>query len=153
MNEARTGTTDVLTRTTFQIDGEISTTVSAHLRDVLQRVPGVLLAEIDAAGCRVIVGHDAAVPSKSLETAFTGAGVRANIVADTRATATRIDKALPSINFSSRRLLIVLVALIFLPAFIGSISPSLAKNHFLLPIVLICVWAFFIARATFGRRT
>jgi hypothetical protein len=60
------GDADILTRTTLQMDEGLSMASIAQLIKALQRVPGVLLAEIAAGSARAIVAHDAAVPGASL---------------------------------------------------------------------------------------
>lgn len=71
----------LLTRTTLQTFGDASAASLAVLVRALQRVPGVLIAELQAAGARVIVMHDSAVPVASFVTAAATAGIRATIVA------------------------------------------------------------------------
>jgi hypothetical protein len=61
----RTGGPDGLTRTTLQIDGTMSPPSVAQVLEALQRVPGVLLAEVNPQNARAVVAHDAAVPAAS----------------------------------------------------------------------------------------
>jgi hypothetical protein len=76
--------TALLTRTTLQTFGDASAASLAALVRALQHVPGVLIAELQAAGARVIVMHDSGVPIASFVTAAATAGVRAAIVAPAR---------------------------------------------------------------------
>ena len=57
---------DLLTRTTIQVNGSMTAQTTIQVVQALKRVPGVLLAEVDAAGTRAIVAHDPAVPTASL---------------------------------------------------------------------------------------
>jgi hypothetical protein len=143
------GGVDLLTRTTLQLSEGLSIPSIAHLIKALQRVPGVLLAEIAAGSSCAIVAHDAAVPGAALLAAAERAGVHASITAKT---------PLPSVAASSlrgapsRRVLTVAGVLLFLLALGETVFPRLAGNHFLLPILLSSVWAFVIARTLFKRR-
>jgi hypothetical protein len=75
------GSSDILTRTTLQIDGSPSSASVAKVVAALQRVPGVLLAEANAVTARATVAHDSGVSAASLIAAAFRAGVRVDIVA------------------------------------------------------------------------
>jgi hypothetical protein len=153
MNAQQGGSADILTRTTLQMDGSLSPPSIANVVHALQRVPGVLLAEINAAGARAVVAHDSAVSTASLLAAAAGAGERATIVADRGALPISAGTGPPFASIPIRRLLLLVAALALLQAFIGALSPSLAKNHVLLPILLAFLWAFVLFSVSFNRRT
>jgi hypothetical protein len=136
----------------LQMDDGLSLPSIAQLIKALQRVPGVLLAEIAAGNARAIVAHDAAVSGASLVAAAERAGVHATIISDTRPPAARADPALPVADIPNRRLLTLAAAVLFLLAIGEAMFPRLASNHFLLPILLSSVWAFATARMLFKRR-
>jgi copper chaperone CopZ len=75
------GAADLLTRTTLQLEANVSLPSLARVTHALQRVPGVLLAEVNAAGSRATVAHDSGVNLDSLLEATARAGVRARIEA------------------------------------------------------------------------
>jgi hypothetical protein len=143
---------NLLTRTTLEVDESLSTLSVAQLVRALQRVPGVLLAEIAAGSACAIVAHDAAVPGASLLAAAEGAGVHAKIVADTRAPAPSADRISPLADAPTQRVATIAAAL-FLGLVLGdALVPHLADNRLLLPITLSCVWAFVIGRAVFKSK-
>jgi hypothetical protein len=146
------GDDDFLTRTTLQLDESLSLPSVAQLIKTLQRVPGVLLAEIAARSSRVVVAHDAAVPGSSLLAAAERAGVRATILADTRPPAAPADPSSPPALTPDRRIFALAAALLFLLALGETVFPRLASNHYLLPVLLSSLWAFVIARTMFKRR-
>lgn len=138
-----------LTRTTLQVGESLPTLAVAQLVRALQRVPGVLLAEIAPGSACAVVAHDAAVPGASLLAAAEGAGVHAKIVADTRPPAPSVDRVSPPAAAPMQRVLAVAAAL-FLGLVLGdALIPHSAGNRMLLPILLTCVWAFVIGRAVF----
>jgi copper chaperone CopZ len=81
------GAADQLTRTTLRLDANLSLPSLASVTRALQRVPGVLLAEVNAAGSRAFVAHDSGVKLESLLEAAARAGVLARIEAPLLATA------------------------------------------------------------------
>jgi hypothetical protein len=140
---------NLLTRTTLQVDESLPTLSVAQLVRALQRVPGVLLAEIAPGSARAIVAHDAAVPGASLLAAAESAGVHAKIVTDTRASAPIADRVSPLADAPMQRVLAVAAA-VFLGLALGdALILHSAGNRLLLPILLTCVWAFVIGRAVF----
>ena len=146
------GSDDFLTRTTLQLDEGLSLPSVAGLIKTLQRVPGVLLAEMAAGSARAVVAHDAAVPSASLLAAAERAGVHATILADVRLPAASVDRALPPALTPVQRLFALAAALLLSLAVCETIFPRLASNHYLLPVLLSSLWAFVIARTVFNRR-
>jgi hypothetical protein len=152
MEAPRVGCPDVLTRTTLRIESAIISALSlSEMKRALQRVPGVLLAEISGAGDSATVAHDSAVPMTSLVAAVAATGAHATVVAQPRTPAVGAGVALPLAAVPVGRLLFV-AALVFLLPLFGTIGPSLAKSHLLIPIVLAFVWGVVLARA-FRRRT
>jgi hypothetical protein len=150
--QERAGAADLLTRTTLQMDENLSPRTIGQIISALQRVPGVLLAEIGPGTARAIVAHDAAVPSASLLEAAARIGVRLKFVADTRVPAAIVGTLQPPAGVPIQRLLMLAAAFAFLPILIAAISPRLGSNPLLLPILLSSMWAFVIARAIFRRR-
>jgi hypothetical protein len=144
---------DSLIRTTLQIDADAAQPSIEQLVQALRRVPGVLLAEGNAASARVIVAHDAGVSTASLLRAAAVLGLRAKFICDTRATAINIAAALPAAGLPNRKLVIV-VAAIFVPIALGVIIlvPSVPSNRWLLPAIFIALWAIVFAQMMFGRR-
>ncbi len=138
-----------LTRTTLQVGESLPTLAVAQLVRALQRVPGVLLAEIAPGSACATVAHDAAVPGASLLAAAVGAGVHAKIVADTRPPAPSADRVSPPAAAPMQRVLTVAAALFLALALGDALIPHSAGNRMLLPILLTCVWAFVIGRAVF----
>jgi hypothetical protein len=152
MNAPRVGGSDILTRTTLRIDTALSAPGALKMKRALQRVPGVLLAEIDGAGDSATVAHDSAVPMTSLLAAVAATGAHATLVAQPRTPAVSVGVAVPLAAVPIQRLLLVATLVLVLPLF-GTLNPSLAKNHLLIPIVLSFVWAVVVARAVFRHRT
>lgn len=151
MSTQHIGSVDILTRSTLQVDGRLSVPSMTHMIRALHHVPGVLLAEFDHANCRATIAHDSAVSTASLLSAATGAGVRATIVADRRVAAA--STSFPSASMPLKRLLPLAAAVILFQVVLGSISPSLAKAHVLLPTILAFVLGFAFFSASLARRT
>jgi Cu+-exporting ATPase len=149
--EAPRGASDQLTRTTLQIDAALAGPGIAQVIRALQRVPGVLLAEVNAATSRAIVAHDAAVPAASLLAAAAGAGVHARIVADTRTPATSVDPA--GLQRARIRQLITFATTAFIAlAVIDMLVPASLGKNWLLPVLVSVFWAVFFAEAIIRRR-
>jgi len=140
-----------LTRTTLQMDEGSSTASVAEAILALQRVPGVLLAEITSGTTRAIVAHDPAVPAASLLAATERAGARANIVANTRTAAANPGSDLATLGLPARRLLMFAAVLAFLLPRIEAMRPTLAIDHFVLP-ALMSASVFIVARAMLTRQ-
>jgi hypothetical protein len=118
--------TALLTRTTLQTFGDASAASLAALVRALQHVPGVLIAELQAAGARVIVMHDSGVPIASFVTAAATAGVRAAIVAPSRpapAAAAGAATAAPLQAIGAKHVAAVAVALIVTIALFEMLLP------------------------------
>lgn len=142
---------DILTRTTLQVNEDLSLPSGAQLIKALQHVPGVLLAEI-AGNARAIVAHDAAVPGASLLAAAERAGMHATIVADTRVREAGAVPAGPPAETRPRRLLTLAAAILFGLAVGNATVRLLPSNHILMPILLSSAWAIVIAYTVFKRR-
>jgi hypothetical protein len=81
MSLPQTGKIDVLTRTALQLHEVISPASIAHTIFALQRVPGVLFADLNVGAKSVVVAHDSGVSTASLLTATRASGARATLVA------------------------------------------------------------------------
>jgi copper chaperone CopZ len=143
---------DLLTRTTLQVDGSTAGGSIAQMIRALQRVPGVLLAEVNAANARAVVAHDAAVPATSLIAAAQSAGVQVRIVGDTRAPKFANDPAAPLRSLGSRQLLIVAAAAFIVLTVVDLLVRNAAQRHEILIGVTVALWAVFLAKSFMVRR-
>jgi hypothetical protein len=152
MDLPRVGKIDMLTRTTLQLHDAMSPPSIAHLIFALQRVPGVLLADLDLGATSVVVAHDSAVSTATLVTAATAAGSRVTLVARPPV-APNVDAEAPSskkINFITMGAVVLGPALLLLT--IELVDPPLATNHFFLPIFLSIAWTTVFIRPMFRRQ-
>jgi hypothetical protein len=150
MDASLGGGADSLTRTTLQIEGDASASAIAAAIRGLQRVPGVLLAEIYPATTRAVVAHDSAVNTASLVNAVAAAGIRAAIVTAPRAVAPSAPPA-----FSNAALVRVVVSATIVFAILTLIDltmPDGADRRWLLPAVSTSLFVFLFARAIGTRR-
>jgi len=135
------GTSDLLTRTTLQLEANVSLPSIARVTRALQRVPGVLLAEVNATGSRAIVAHDSAVNLESLLEATARAGVRARIEAPRAAAGMR-----PVLQLQNTRFL-QLSAIAMIPLVLFAAGSLLFQNgavaHW--PILFCCVMIAMLA--------
>jgi hypothetical protein len=143
---------DFLTRTTLQIDAATAEPSIAQLVQALQRVPGVLFAEMSAPDGRVIVAHDAGVSTASLLSAASALGLQAKYVCDTRAAAIRVAAALPAARLPNRNALIIAAIVVPIVLGVSILLPSLTANHWLLPAVFLALWAIVFAQMIWGRK-
>ncbi len=148
MSDVPLGTSD-LTRTTLQIDGATSAPSVESIVRALQRVPGVLLAEMNAASARAVVAHDGAVAPASLLAAVAAAGNRAQIIADTRPVVPVGD---------GRTLMLVRVAGVATVAFVALtlaevFLPGNDDKLRVLPLIMSVFWFLFFAQSFVTRRT
>jgi hypothetical protein len=144
---------DLLTRTTLQIDASLPAPTIAQAIRALQRVPGVLLAELNSASTQATVAHDCAVTAGSLLAAAGGAGVQARIVADTRAPTLDVEKTLQLAAAASlRRFMAVATAVFFGLAVVDLLVPDGTVKSWLGPLLIWSLWLFFIAEAVVRRR-
>jgi len=144
---------DLLTYSTLRLGGGLSAPSIAKLIHALQRVPGVLTAEVDAANTRAFVAHDVAVPAASLIAAAISTGAAANLIADTRvAPAPRT--AEPSQAAMRRRLFMnVWIGIIVVVALIEIAIPTTPQNErWLLIVPVVSFWGFIAVNAFINRR-
>jgi hypothetical protein len=146
----RVGKIDMLTRTTLQIHDAMSPPSIAHMIFALQRVPGVLLADLNLGATSVVVAHDSAVSTASLVTAATAAGSRVTLVARP-AVARGAKLATPKRGFNIVTMCAVVLGPALLLLTIELIDPPLATNHYFLPIFLSIAWTFVLIRPMFRR--
>lgn len=145
------GGVDLLTRTTLQVDGVLSIPLIASVTRALQRVPGVLLAEVNAASSRAIVAHDAAVPTASLVAAAAAAGVHAEIVGETRTAGNGGSHAVRLHDVSNRNAQTVAGIVFLMLCAIDLVLPESAGKYRLLIALTILLWFFFLAKWIVGR--
>ncbi len=142
---------DLLTRTTLQFDGSVAGDALAQMSRALQRVPGVLLAEVNAANDRADVAHDAAVPATSLVTAAQNVGVHVSLVRDTPAP--KLAGNVPPLRSLWNRQLLVVAAVAFvISAIVDLLIPNLAQKHGILIVLTSSLWAFYLANSFLGQR-
>ncbi len=143
----------LLTRTTLQVDGTLAGGSLAQMTRALQRVPGVLLAEVNAANGRADVAHDAAVPATSLIAAAQNAGVHVRIVGDTRAPRQLAgNPAAPLHSLASRQFLIAAAAAFIALSVVDLLVPSAAQKHGILIVVTVALWVAFLAKSFMAHR-
>ncbi len=135
---------DLLTRTTLAFDERMAAATLGQMVRALQRVPGVLLAELTASDAHLVVAHDAGVPANALVAAAENAGVDVRIVSDTRGPIARAQPQ-PARN----RNLAIAGALAF-------VALALVKNqgqkHTILIVLTVSLWAGFFATSFLRRR-
>lgn len=150
MNLPQVGKIDMLTRTTLELHDVIVPASIAHMIYALQRVPGVLLADLNLTAANVVVAHDSAVSTASLLQAATAAGARVSLVARPNVAAEALPEA-PRRKIN----LVTMVAVVLGPALllltIELLDPPLATNHYFLPIFLSIAWTFVLIRPMFRR--
>ncbi len=149
---ARPAGVDLLTRTTLQIDANLPAASLAGLIAALQRVPGVLLAEVNAAGDGATVAHDAAVPAASLLAAVAGSGARAVVVGDTRP-APPAKAAVAAKPVSSWHMFAVAAGAFAALTIVESLFPRAVAKPWVLPAFIAALWMGFLARAIVVRRS
>jgi hypothetical protein len=151
MDLPQVGKIDMLTRTTLQLHEVMSPTSLAHMIFALQRVPGVLLADLNLGAKSVVVAHDSAVSTASLLTAATATGARATLVArPVVAPEADANTPPPKINIPVMCAVVLGPALLLLA--IELIDPPLATNHYFLPIFLSIAWTIVLIRPMFRRQ-
>jgi hypothetical protein len=151
MDLPQVGKIDMLTRTTLQLHEVMSPASIAHMIFALQRVPGVLLADLNLGAKSVVVAHDSAVSTASLLTAATASGARATLVARPVVMPNPDSNAVPQkINLAMTSAVVLGPALVLLA--IDLLDPSLATNHYFLPIFLSIAWTIVLIRPMFRRQ-
>jgi hypothetical protein len=158
---------DSLTRTTLHVDGATSAVLVANVVHALQRVPGVLLADLDAATARLVVAHDGAVPVTSLVAAATLAGVNARVVRSgpTRdpgvpsvAAAAPLERTRAAAPFWSRisgrgRIMLVAMSLLIGATVLVDVAvPNITQKRALFDGGIVAIWIFFFASTYLRRR-
>jgi len=166
---------DSLTRTTLHVDAAAPAALVAAAVRALQRVPGVLLADLDAATARLVVAHDGAVPVASLVAAATQAGVNARIArsgvapdADvplTVAAPAGLPMPMPmpmpaptTVSFAplasvrGRIMIVTMSLLIGAIVFVDLAVPNVAQKRTLLDGGVVAIWIFFFASTYLRRR-
>jgi hypothetical protein len=121
----------------------------AQLTRALQRVPGVLLAEVHAATSRAIVAHDSGVPIITLLAAVTHAGAKAKIVAPAVAVA---EPARRLRQTGTRQILLVATAAFGMLAIFNLLVRGGADKHWVLPVLVWSIGVFYFAAAIARRR-
>jgi hypothetical protein len=147
---ASVGGMDLLTRTTLQIDGSMSTTSIAHMIQALQRVPGVLLAEVDAVGNRATVAHDAAVPTAALLAAATGVGMHAGLIVGAPALRMNADSEMRLKREHIQRHMMIWAAVFVAVSLIEALIPNGPAKHWMLPILMTTFLVSFLVAQAFG---
>ncbi|MGP6157641.1 MAG: hypothetical protein ACLPYS_09100 [Vulcanimicrobiaceae bacterium] len=142
----------LLTQTSLQLDGAITESVAAHLASTLRRVPGVLLAEVDAAAGRIAVAHDEAVKMQSLLAGIESAGCHAtpdapknSSLGDISAAATQQDA------LRTRRLATIAFLAFAAVALLAGFVPEFAYKQWLLPALMLLVWSLYAASMQLRR--
>ncbi len=155
MNAGAESANDLLTRTTLRFDHNPSAGALANLIRSLQRVPGVLVAELNAVGDRALLAHDGAVPIASLLAAATALGVQATVIRDPRsvpdgasAAQTTAATAPPRV----RPLTLIGVAVFVALGIADALVPALRDNHTLSVILIAAVWGFFVFDLYLNRK-
>ncbi len=143
---------DLLTRTTLQVDGSLVGGSVAQMIRALQRVPGVLLAEVNAVNGRADVAHDAAVPATSLIAAARNVGIHVSVVGDTRAPKIAVNPTGPLQALGRRQLLTAAAAAFIVLAVVDVLVPNAAQKHGILIVVTAALWAFFLAKTFLAHR-
>ena len=143
---------ELLTRTTLRLDDALSAISLGNLIRALQRVPGVLVAEMNAGGDRAFLSHDDAVPMSSLVAAAAGAGIRATIIPDSRARTAPAIAAAPARSPTPRLLTVVGLAVFVVLGLIDALVPAVRNNHVASIALISSVWIFFLVDMYLARK-
>lgn len=147
---------DSLTRTTLQVSQSISIAEIGDVVRALQRVPGVLLADLNPSSARVTVAHDGAVSTAALVSAAKVAGAHATIVREVKppaaagaalAAAPAIAAPRPHVRASLIAMSTIAVVLIC----IDLVLPDSPQKRLVLNALVLAVWICFFA-GLFVRR-
>jgi hypothetical protein len=139
---------DLLTRTTLAFDERMAAATLGQMVRALQRVPGVLLAELTASDAHLVVAHDAGVPANALVAAAENAGVDVRIVSDTRGPIARAQPQ-PARN----RNLAIAGALAFVAlALVDALVKNQGQKHTILIVLTVSLWAGFFVTSFLRRR-
>jgi hypothetical protein len=137
--------TDLLAHTTLHIGEDPTPWTVTQMIHALQRVPGVLVAELDGARVRAIVAHDSAVPEASLIAAAARAGVTATIVATAETPAIGVSSTSPVKARTTRRRVIGAATAFVGLTVLNALLSSSAQNHWLLTVLLLTTWVLLFA--------
>jgi hypothetical protein len=148
---------DSLTRTTLQVSQSISIAAIGDVVRALQRVPGVLLADLNPSSARVTVAHDGAVLTSALVSAAKGAGAHATIVSEARpappaaaATAASLPAhAVPRPHVRASLIAMSTIAVVLIG--IDALLPDSPQKRLVLNGLVLAVWICFFA-GLFVRR-
>jgi len=144
---------DALTRTTLHVAGASSAAQQAYVVRALQRVPGVLLVDMDPVTERAIVAHDGAVPLTALVTAAAGAGFLATIVrkgGPPAANASAPSPAKPDDRVRRFWRIVILAALGVAFVITDLVMPDTVQKRVLMTAVLAGAWICYFV-LTFAR--
>ena len=143
---------DLLTRTTLEIEGSLSAPSIARIIATLQRVPGVLFAEVNATNSSATVAHDSAVPRASLLDAVSQAGAHAAIAGGGQTPAADGRTFVPPKATRFRRLAIFSSALFIALELTNLLLPKALDKPWLLPALVSSCWlAYFVVTAIRNR--
>jgi hypothetical protein len=120
----------------------------------LQRVPGVLLAELNEANTKIVVAHDGAVPLNSLISAAKNAGVPTTIVGGAIAAViggTALDDG--GKRARSLRLLVAIVAYAMTLLLAEVLLPETTAKRVLINTLVLGAWICFFAGVLIRRRS
>jgi hypothetical protein len=143
---------DLLTRTTLQVDATVAGDTLAQMIRALQRVPGVLLAEVNAADARTIIAHDAAVPASSLIAAAQNVGVHVTVIGDTRIRKPDDNPVTPLHSLVNRQLLIGAATAFIVLTIVNLLVPNATQKHGVLTGLTSLLWAVFLAKSFIAHR-
>ncbi len=154
---ALTGGGDSLTRTTLQIGGSPSQSLISDVIHALQRVPGVLLADVNPVNAQALVAHDGAVPTGALVSAASGVGATATIVADKAAPSEgrllplSAAASVPASILARPTIVLMMVAAVA-HVLIGAFAPDVPAKHIVINALVVGVWVCFFAGLYVRRR-
>jgi len=142
---------DGLTRTTLRIVKGLPPALVEQALHALQRTPGVLTVDIDAARGEATVAHDAAVPPASLVAA---AGIGASVASAARPLVfAAAPAAVMPARSQNRRLLVTGLAALFALVAIDVALPIAPDKRWLFVAPVVMFWAVVLLRASIGRRS
>jgi len=147
---------DSLTRTTLQVSHSISIAEIGDVVRALQRVPGVLLADLNPSSARVIVAHDGAVLTSALVSAAKGVGAHATVVSEASAAAPAAGVAIvPATDAPRPQVRASLIAMSAIAAVLICIDvllPDSPQKRLVLNALVLAVWICFFAGLFVRRR-
>jgi hypothetical protein len=141
---------DALAHTTLRIDAATPERAVVDLLCALRRVPGVLLADANAARDRATVAHDSGVANAAMLAAATRVGVRASIVHDIAEAGVLAGSVTEKTHLLLRRLLGVWTVAVLSLAVFAVVAPG-AKPWFL-PVYACAIGVYFALQVLSTRR-